>query len=69
MTETKDKVVTLESLVALHNHNQESYMAQVDPIGSGVMTIDSIRMGNVLLEPTADSLNIVFLTEEVVEES
>ena len=67
MAEVKDKVVTVESLAALHEHNMDSYMTQTDPTGNGVMTIDSIKMGNVLLQPTTSSLNIVFLTEESTE--
>ena len=32
MAETKDKVVTVESLSALHMHNEETYVAKTDVI-------------------------------------
>ena len=67
MAEIKDKIVTVESLSVLHEHNKEAYMTQIDPTGNGVLTIDSIKIGNISLEPTIDSLNIVFLTEETTE--
>ena len=36
---TKDKVVTVESLAAVHTHNQETYMTKDDPTGTGTMTV------------------------------
>lgn len=83
MAETKDKVVTVESMSALHEHNKNTYMPMVDPTGSGTMKMDgdasfsknvavgSLMIGsNVKLIPTGDSLEIVFLDEEeMVEES
>ena len=83
MAEIKDKVVTVESLSTLHEHNKNTYMPMVDPAGSGTMTMDgdasfsknvtvgSLMIGsNVKLIPTSDSLEIVFLEEEeMVEES
>lgn len=81
MAEIKDKVVTVESLSALHEHNKETYMPKVDPAGSGTMTMDgdasfygNVNVGSIMigskvkLVPTGDSLEIVFLTEEVVSE-
>lgn len=40
MTEIKDKVVTVESLSTLHEHNKESYMSKSDPIGTGSLSIN-----------------------------
>lgn len=40
MTEVKDKVVTVESLSALHEYNKDTYIPMVDPSGSGTMTFD-----------------------------
>lgn len=81
-TETKDKVVTVESLSILHEHNKDTYVPTVDPVGSGTMTMDgnanfsgnvsisSLMIGsNVKLVPSKDSLEIVFLDEETIEES
>ena len=77
MALVKDKVVTVESLSTLHEHNKETYMPKVDPTGSGTMTMDgdasfsgdvvvgSIKIGsNVMLVPTDDYLEIVFLNQE-----
>jgi hypothetical protein len=81
MAEIKDKVVTVESLSVLHNHNKETYMPMANPTGSGTLSIDgdgdfsgnlnvsSITIGSkIKLVPTADRLEIVFLEEETVEE-
>jgi hypothetical protein len=80
MAEIKDKIVTAESLSVLHDYNKKSYMPMVDPEGIGTMTIDgnanfsgnvnvgSISIGsNIMLVPTADRIEIVFL-EETTEE-
>lgn len=82
MAEIKDKVVTVESLSTLHEHNKSTYMPMADPTGSGTMTMNgdgnfsgnmnvgSLMIGsNVKLVPNGDSLEIVFLNEETVEES
>lgn len=81
MAEIKDKVVTVESLSVLHEHNKETYMPMVDPTGSGTMTMDgnanfsgvvkvnSLMLGtNVKLVPTENSLEIVFLDETTATE-
>lgn len=39
MAATKDKIVTVESLAAVHTHNQETYMTKDDPTGTGTMTM------------------------------
>lgn len=39
MAEVKNKIVTVESLAAVHTHNQDTYMTKSDPIGVGTMTI------------------------------
>lgn len=73
MAEIKDKVVTVESLSALHEHNKDTYMTKIDPTGSGTITIDGINAGfimlgsNAKLIPTNDGLEIVFLDEETTE--
>lgn len=74
MAEIKDKVVTVESLSALHEHNKNTYMPMVDPTGSGTMTfngdviVNSLMIGsNIKLVPTEDRLEIVFLDEEIEE--
>lgn len=83
MAEIKDKVVTVESLSILHEHNKETYMPMVDPVGSGTMTINgdgtfsgdlnvsSITINsNVRLIPNADGIEIVFLNQgATIEES
>lgn len=68
MAEVKDKIVTVESLSAVHEHNKEAYMPKINPTGSGTLSIDSIRIGNVLIESTQDMLSFTFLTEEAVAE-
>lgn len=40
MAEIKDKVVTVESLSALHNHNENAYMTKVNPTGSGSLSVN-----------------------------
>ena len=78
MADVKNKVVTVESLSVLHEHNQNKYMNKVNPTGSGTMTMDgnadfsgSVNVGSfmigskVKLVPTENSLEIVFLDEEV----
>lgn len=39
MAEIKNKIVTVESLQALHTHNEDTYMTQSDPTGVGTMTM------------------------------
>ena len=81
--ETKDKVVTVESLSILHEHNKDTYMPMANPVGSGTMTmngdgnfsgnlnVNSITINSsVKLVPNADGIEIVFLNqEETTEES
>lgn len=82
MAEVKDKVVTVESLVALHEDSKKTYMPMTDPTGIGTMTMNgnanfsgninvgSITIGsNVKLVPARDRIEIVFLEEEIIEES
>lgn len=74
MAEIKDKVVTVESLSVLHEHNKNNYLSKVDPTGSGTMTIDNINTNSIMLGTNAklvttnDGLEIVFLDEETIEE-
>lgn len=62
MAETKDKIVTVESLAAVHSHNQNTYMTKSDPTGvgtmnitgggnfSGVVNVGSLKIGDATLE-------------------
>lgn len=60
MAETKDKVVTVESLSALHEHNKETYMTTVDPVGTGTMTMNgTMTISGVM---TADEIDTKSLT-------
>lgn len=74
MAEVKDKVVTVESLAALHTHNQDTYMTNSDPTGVGTMTITgdgnisgiadvgSLKIGDATLEYDSSDgvLKIIF---------
>lgn len=76
MAEIKDKVVTVESLSALHEDNKKSYLTKNNPHANGEMTMEgnanfsgnvnvgSITIGsNVRLVPSGDRIEIVFLDE------
>ena len=77
MAETKDKIVTVESLAAIHTHNQGAYMAKNNPTGSGTFTMtgdgnfsgevtaNSLTLGNAVLayDTTENALKISFITE------
>ena len=74
MAETKDKIVTVESLAAVHTHNQNTYITKSDPTGVGTMTmtgngnfsgvvdVGSLKIGDATLEynSTDGVLKIVF---------
>ena len=72
MAEVKNKVVTVESLAAVHSYNQDTYMSQIDPTASGTLTMDgiidadSLRIGDAVLsyDSTDGVLKIVFSTNE-----
>ena len=77
MAQIKDKVVTVESLSALHEDSKKTYMKMNDPAGTGTMTMDgdadfsgninvgSISIGsNIKLVPSGDRIEIIFLNEE-----
>lgn len=54
MAETKDKIVTVESLDALHKYNQESYMVNNNPSATGSLSLNrradtTISQGSVAL--------------------
>lgn len=82
MAATKDKLVTVESLAAVHTHNQSTYMAQSNPTGTGTFSMtgdgsftgsvdaNSVVMGNAVLsyDATEGALKISFLTETEVSE-
>ena len=77
MAEIKDKVVTVESLAALHTHNQGAYMSMTDPTGTGTFTMTgdgnfsgditttSLMLGKSILsyDTTEGALKISFATE------
>lgn len=77
MAETKNKVVTVESLGAVHIHNQNTYMTKANPQGSGTLSMNgdgnftgdvtsgSVTLGNAVLtyDATEGALKISFLTE------
>lgn len=77
MAEVKDKIVTVESLAAVHTHNQDTYMTKSNPTGSGTLTISgdgsftgdvavgSLTIGNAVLnyDVTEGALKISFITE------
>lgn len=77
MAEVKDKIVTVESLAAVHTHNQDTYMTKSDPTGSGTLTMtgdgsftgdvaaSSITIGNAVLsyDSTVGALKVSFITE------
>ena len=74
MAEVKNKVVTVESLAAVHTHNQDTYMTKDDPTGTGTMTmtgdgdfsgivnVGSLKIGSAVLEYDSSDgvLKIVF---------
>ena len=39
MAETKDKVITAESLSAVHTYNENTYLTKSNPTGTGTLTI------------------------------
>lgn len=63
----ENKLVTVESLSALHEYNENTYMGNTDPVGSGTMTIDDVSTNfimlgdNIKLVSAGDRLEIVFL--------
>lgn len=52
MAEIKNKVVTVESLSALHEYNQDTFMTNINPDGSGTMTFD----GNIVIKNANNGL-------------
>lgn len=77
MAAVKDKIVTVESLAAVHTHNINTYMTQSNPTGSGTFTMsgdgdftgevtaNSVTIGNAVLnyDATEGALKISFITE------
>ena len=78
MAEIKDKVVTVESLAAVHKYGQNNYMTQANPNGSGMFSMDgngsfsgsinvnSLIMGNTVLsyDESEGALKVSFLANE-----
>ena len=46
MPRVENKLVTVESLSALHEHNKDAYMTQVNPAGSGNFSMDGDGLFN-----------------------
>lgn len=77
MAEVKDKVVTVESLAAVHAYNQDTYMTNFNPTGSGTFAMsgdgnftgdvdaNSVTLGSAVLnyDATENALKISFITE------
>ena len=77
MTEVKDKIVNVESLAALHTHNQNTYMTKSNPTGNGTFTMtgdgdfsgdvsaNSVMVGNAIInyDSSEGALKISFVTE------
>ena len=40
MAEIKEKVITVETLAVLHEHNKQTYMPKTNPVGEGTMTMN-----------------------------
>ena len=74
MAEVKNKIVTVESLAAVHTYNKDTYMTKDDPTGTGTLTMTgggnfsgvvqagSVQIGNAKLEYDSSDgvLKIVF---------
>lgn len=56
MAETKDKVITAESLSAVHTYNENTYLTKFNPTGSGTFTMSG--NGNFSGTVELDSLKI-----------
>lgn len=77
MAEVKNKIVTVESLAAVHTHNQTTYMTKSNPTGSGTLSIsgdgdftgevtaNSLTIGKAVLnyDTTENALKISFITQ------
>lgn len=55
MAEIKDKVVTVESLSVLHEHNKAYYLPKIDPIVNGNLIIDNLSMNRLGSTSIGDS--------------
>lgn len=74
MAEVKNKIVTVESLAAVHTHSKDTYMTKSDPTGVGTMTmtgdsnfsgvvdVGSLKIGDATLEYDSSDgvLKIIF---------
>lgn len=69
MAETKDKVVTAESLKALHDYNKKTYAPMVDPEIMGDLSVtdgDVYANGIKLVETTATGMENLFASGATV---
>ena len=57
MAETKDKIVTAESLSALHEYNKETYMTKENPTGTGSFSLNRKANTEVGLRSHAEGYN------------
>lgn len=81
MAEIKDKIVTVESLAAVHAYNQGAYMTQTNPSGNGTFSmngngnfsgninVDTLIMGNTILryDSAEGALKVSFVANEIEE--
>lgn len=76
MAGVKDKIITVESLSVLNDHNKDTYMTKIDPTCSGNMEINgnanfsgSVNVNSIMVDSniklvsTGNALEIVFLNK------
>ena len=54
---TKDKLITVESLSALHEHNKEAYMNKENPAGTGSLSMNRLAYSEVGINSVAEGNN------------
>ena len=78
MAEIKDKIITAESLAAVHTYNKNNYMKLNNPDGNGTFSMNgdanftgnidttSISIGNAVLsyDATENALKVSFIANE-----
>lgn len=82
MADLKDKVVTVESLAAVHTHGKNTYMTLNNPSGNGVLSMDgdgvfsgninisSLTIGDTILnyDVAEGALKISFVSKNDIED-